>query len=226
MRHRATRSRRRRRHQHRHHPLQSPPRSHPPPHRPHGTLPPRRPLPARLQQGQNRRPHLLVPAGHQGRNHRHPRPNGPQWRRPPHWRRTLRRPHTLAIDHGSTSERISAQNILIGVGTAPARPANIPFDERNVVDADGILRIPRLPRSLTVVGGGVIGTEYASMMQALGVKVTLVENRPRLLEFLDPEIAEALQYHLRQAGMTLRLGEKVTKVEIVDAPPGSSSDAG
>ncbi len=79
---------------------------------------------------------------------------------------------------------------------------------------------------MIVVGGGVIGTEYASMLAALGVKVTLLEGRPRLLDFIDSEICEALQYHLRQGGMTLRLGEKVVKIEKFDAEAGARSTSG
>jgi len=74
------------------------------------------------------------------------------------------------------------------------------------------------------VGGGVIGTEYASMLGALGVKVTLIESRPRLLDFVDSEITEALQYHLRQRGLTLRLGEKVVSIKRIVSPPNAKSD--
>jgi len=135
-------------------------------------------------------------------------------------------PHTVAIRHGNTEQRIGADFVLIATGTKPARPADITFDHTHILDADAILNIPRLPRTMIVVGGGVIGTEYASMMQALGVKVTLIEGRDKLLGFVDGEIGEALQYHLRQAGMTLRFNEKVVKVERVAAPPQSASNAG
>ncbi len=121
------------------------------------------------------------------------------------------------IDQATTT--INADYIVVAVGANPSRPANIPFDNATIVDSDALLKLASLPKSLIVVGGGVIGTEYASMMQALGVRVTLIEGRPRLLEFLDAEISEALQYHLRQAGMTLRLGEKVVKIQSVDAAP-------
>lgn len=132
----------------------------------------------------------------------------------------------LAVVHGSDVTAINADRFLIATGTHPARPADIPFDGKRIVDADDLLRLPSLPRTMLVVGGGVIGTEYASMMQALGVKVTLIEGRPRLLDFLDSEIGEALQYHLRQNGVTLRMGEQVVKVAMVDAPPGSKSPDG
>lgn len=132
----------------------------------------------------------------------------------------------VVVTHGNDVKAIEADKILIATGTRPSRPPNIQFDSQHVVDGDGILTLPALPRSLIVVGGGVIGTEYASMMQALGVKVTLIEGRTRLLDFVDAEIGEALQYHLRQAGMTLRLGEKVVSVEVIDAPAGSVTSDG
>ncbi len=125
--------------------------------------------------------------------------------------------------HASTT--ISASHILIAVGTDPAKPAGTPFDDRNVITSDEIVRLSHLPYSMIVVGGGVIGTEYASMLQALGVKVTLIEGRPRLLDFVDAEITEALQYHLRQSGMTLRMGEKVVKIEKRDRTGGAGLGA-
>lgn len=129
---------------------------------------------------------------------------------------SLRDAHTVDVvsDHASSS--IQAEHILIAVGTHPAQPKGVPFDGKRVVSSDQLLDMPNLPRSMIVVGGGVIGTEYASMLQALGVRITLIEGRNRLLDFVDSEIAEALQYHLRQAGVTLRLNEKVVKISLVD----------
>jgi NAD(P) transhydrogenase len=121
-------------------------------------------------------------------------------------------PHTLLIA-GERPLSVTADSIVIAVGTRPARPAAVDFDDRTVVDSDGILRLERLPRTMTVVGGGVIGLEYASMAAALGVSVTLVEKRQRLLEFVDEELIDALHYHLRGLGMTLRLGEEVSAIE-------------
>jgi NAD(P) transhydrogenase len=132
----------------------------------------------------------------------------------------------VAVVHGSDVTAINSTHFLIATGSSPAQPEGIPFDNQRIVDADGLLRLTTLPRTLLVVGGGVIGTEYSSMMQALGVKVTLIEGRNRLLDFLDSEIGEALQYHLRQNGVTLRLGEQVTKVALEDAPAGSQSREG
>lgn len=116
---------------------------------------------------------------------------------------------------------LTADRFLIAVGTAPARPSHIPFDNANIITSDEIIDLPYLPHTMIVVGGGVIGTEYASMLQALGVRVTLVEGRNRLLDFVDAEITEALQYHLRQAGMTLRLGESVVSIRAIEPPEGA-----
>jgi NAD(P) transhydrogenase len=126
----------------------------------------------------------------------------------------------VTIQEEHSTETVEADFILICTGTTPAKPETIPFDDTRVLTSDEVFNLPTLPHTMIVVGGGVIGTEYASMLQALGVRVTLIEGRSRLLEFLDAEISEALQYHLRQAGMTLRMGEKVVKIEIGDAPKG------
>jgi NAD(P) transhydrogenase len=122
-------------------------------------------------------------------------------------------PHTLRIHDGRGALDVAADRIVIAVGTRPARPAGIDFDDETVLDSDGILRLAELPRTLTVIGGGVIGLEYASMLAALGVRVTLVEKRPRILDFVDDELVEALQYHLRGLGVVFRLGEEVAGVE-------------
>ena len=130
-------------------------------------------------------------------------------------------PSRIVIEGRHATETVDAGNVLLAPGTAPARPAHVPFDGQKIVTTDELLRLPYLPSSLIVVGGGVIGTEYASMLSALGVHVTLIESRDRLLDFADGEIVEALQYHLRQAGMTLRLGEKVVEIRLAQAPPGA-----
>jgi len=110
---------------------------------------------------------------------------------------------------------IKAQHILIAVGTEPARPANVPFAPDRVIDSNQLLLLRQLPRTMIIVGGGVIGTEYACMLAAVGVRVTLVESRPRLMEFVDDEIAENLQFRLRDMGITLRLGESVDHIDVV-----------
>src|SRR5499427_4146044 len=110
-------------------------------------------------------------------------------------------------------QRVSAENVVIATGTRPARPTSVAFDERTIIDSDGILHLDRVPRSMVVAGAGVIGIEYASMFAALGTKVTVVEQRERMLEFCDIEVVEALKYHLRDLSVTFRFGETVASVE-------------
>lgn len=131
--------------------------------------------------------------------------------------------HTVVVDGPAGHDEIHADYILIAVGSKPARPSEVPFNDQDIITSDEILQLSDMPKSVLVVGGGVIGTEYASMLGALGIKVTLIEGRARLLDFVDSEITEALQYHLRQSGVTLRMGEKVVKIEMVEAPAGASS---
>jgi NAD(P) transhydrogenase len=121
-------------------------------------------------------------------------------------------PHTVAIS-GGEERRISAEKIVIATGTRPHRPKAVEFDNKTILDSDGLLLLERLPASIVVVGAGVIGIEYASMFAALGTKVTVVEKRNRLLDFVDAQIVEGLQYHLRDLGVVFRFGEAVTAVE-------------
>ncbi|MDN2582793.1 Si-specific NAD(P)(+) transhydrogenase [Aquibium sp. ELW1220] len=111
----------------------------------------------------------------------------------------------LVTERGEQSE-VGFANALIAVGTRPYRPDTIPFDGRHILDSDEILDLPHLPRSLTVIGGGVIGVEYATIFSALDVPVTLVESRPTILDFVDREIAEDFVHQMRDRGMTVRLG--------------------
>ena len=123
-------------------------------------------------------------------------------------------PHTVEIDDGEgRTRRATADKIVVATGTRPARPASVDFDERTVIDSDGIVHLERVPRSMVVAGAGVIGIEYASMFAALGTKVTVVEQRDRMLEFCDIEVVEALKYHLRDLAVTFRFGESVASVE-------------
>jgi NAD(P) transhydrogenase len=120
--------------------------------------------------------------------------------------------HTVLVS-GDEERRISAHRVVIASGTRPAHPRDVEFDDRTILDSDGLLHLDRIPHSVVVVGAGVIGIEYASMFAALGAKVTVVEKRVRLLEFCDVQITEGLQYHLRDIGVVFRLGEEVTAVE-------------
>ena len=124
--------------------------------------------------------------------------------------------NTIRISSPSDEIDVKAAHVLIAVGTEPARPRSVPFAPGKIIDSNGLLAMEHLPRSLIVVGGGVIGTEYACMLAAVGVKVTLIESRPRLLDFLDDEISESLQFRLRDIGIRLRLGETVARIELVD----------
>jgi NAD(P) transhydrogenase len=121
--------------------------------------------------------------------------------------------HTVCIRDDDGTKSVTADNIVIAVGTNPARPKDVEFDDETIIDSDGLLHLhQRLPRSMTVVGAGVIGVEYASMFGRLGTKVTVVDQRPRLLTFLDGEIGEALQFILRRNNVTFRLNETVASV--------------
>ena len=122
--------------------------------------------------------------------------------------------NAVEIDDGhGRLRKVSARHIVIATGTRPARPASVAFDDRTVIDSDGIIHLERVPRSMVVAGAGVIGIEYVSMFAALGTKVTVVEQRDRMLEFCDLEVVEALKYHLRDLAVTFRFGETVTSVE-------------
>ena len=123
-------------------------------------------------------------------------------------------PRTLSLtDHDGTERRVNAERIVIASGSEPAHPEGISFDGSTVLDSDDIvLRLTRIPRTLVVIGAGVIGIEFSSMFAALGTKVTVVDGRPEMLEFCDAEIVEGLRYHLRDRGVTFRFGEVVTQV--------------
>jgi NAD(P) transhydrogenase len=123
-------------------------------------------------------------------------------------------PHVVAVRrHDGVDTHISADRIVIATGTRPARPPQVEFDGRTVIDSDAVLTLDQIPSSMVVVGAGVIGIEYASMFAALGTRVTVVERRPQMLEFCDGEIVDALRYHLRDLGTTFRFNEHVTAVE-------------
>jgi len=125
-------------------------------------------------------------------------------------------PNLLQIERQDESEMLTADKFLICVGTRPSRPDTVPFNGTTIMTSDELLKLDRLPKTMIVVGGGVIGTEYASIMATLGVRVTLVEGRSQVLGFLDQEITGAFQYFMRQAGITLRLGEKVIAIREVE----------
>ncbi len=121
--------------------------------------------------------------------------------------------HHLQVDNGTGRNQLEGANILIATGTKPAVNAKVPVNGRTIIDSDQILDMTQLPKTLIVVGGGVIGVEYACMFATLGVRVTIVEKRPRLLEFADTEMVEALTYNMRDRRVTMRLNEEVDSVE-------------
>ncbi|HXR18056.1 MAG TPA: Si-specific NAD(P)(+) transhydrogenase [Terriglobales bacterium] len=123
-------------------------------------------------------------------------------------------PHTVQVQGEDDKITLHGENILIACGTRPARSPDIPFDGKRILDTDEFTFASSLPREVIVVGAGVVGLEYASFMAAIGAEVTLIDQRPLILDFVDREIVEALAYHLRQMGTTFRLGEKVTRVGI------------
>jgi NAD(P) transhydrogenase len=122
-------------------------------------------------------------------------------------------PHHLRVENGNGFAEIEGEYIVIATGTKPAANPKVPINGRNIIDSDQILSMPQIPRTLIVVGGGVIGVEYACMFATLGVRVIIVEKRPRLLEFADTEMVEALSYQMRDHRATMRLNEEVESVE-------------
>ena len=122
-------------------------------------------------------------------------------------------PTHLEIENSRGRTLYEAPFIIIATGTKPAVSTCVPINGRSIIDSDQILSLTDVPRTLVVVGGGVIGVEYTCMFATLGVRVILIEKRPRLLEFADSEMVEALSYHLRDSRVTLRLNEEVESVE-------------
>ncbi len=122
---------------------------------------------------------------------------------------------TLTTELGESSE-VEFDKALISVGTKPLRPDHIPFDGKHVFDSDDILDMQALPRTLTVIGGGVIGVEYATIFSALDVPVTLIEPRDTILDFVDKEIVEDFMHQMRDRGMQLRLGSAIKSVTVFD----------
>lgn len=121
-------------------------------------------------------------------------------------------PHRIMVSTPDSSVTLTADKVIVATGTTPGRPSGIEFDDRRIIDSDGLLNLTELPRTITFVGAGVIGVEYATIFQVLGVRVTLIDSRERPLDFVDHEIEDALYYHMRDEGVTLRFGERVSKV--------------
>ncbi len=126
-------------------------------------------------------------------------------------------PHTVIVsDSDATNRIIRAEAIIISTGTRSHRLEGVCFDNQYIYDAETILGLDVIPRTMTIVGGGVIGCEYASIFSHLGIKVTIVDQRKRLLSFLDNEISEALTYLMRKYGVTLVMGESISEIKVED----------
>ncbi len=136
-------------------------------------------------------------------------------------------PHRIEVTAEGADHRIfEASKFLIAVGTRPFRPADVPFNGTTVLDSDEIVEVPKLPRSLTVVGAGVIGVEYATIFSALDVSVSLVEPRATFLDFVDHELIEDFVHQLRDRGMTIRCGSKISRIEIENGAPVTVLESG
>ncbi len=132
-------------------------------------------------------------------------------------------PNELVVDcDGGRVENVLADRILIACGTRPAENAAIPIDGVRVFNSDQLAQVEEIPRHLIIVGGGVIGLEYAAMLAALGGEVTLIDARKRLLDFIDDEIVDMLVFHMRRHGVTFRLGEKVASCAVEERPRGAT----
>lgn len=126
-------------------------------------------------------------------------------------------PHHVHVTGGSEGDQsLSGKVVVISTGTRSYHPDHVPFDHKYIYDAESIINLDVLPRTMTIVGGGVIGCEYASIFAHLGVKVTIVDPRKKLLSFLDHEIADALSYLMRKYGITLILGESAEQIMVED----------
>ena len=121
--------------------------------------------------------------------------------------------HTIVVANNGSTRRFRGEVILIATGSKPHRPAEISFDDVHTFDSDTFLQMERIPKSLAVIGGGVIGCEYGSIFMALGVKVMLVDGRDKLLPFLDSEISDRLRDRLKELGMEFWFNERTVKVE-------------
>ncbi len=127
-------------------------------------------------------------------------------------------PHTLSVVRSEGQvDHVHASTIVLATGSRPRRPAAIPFDDLTLCDSDSFLRTTKNPASIIVIGGGVIGTEYASMLAAFGIRVTLIDRRTQLLRFLDQEIAQTLDSQMQQNGVVMRLGQEQLDISVNQA---------
>ncbi|MBC7879330.1 MAG: Si-specific NAD(P)(+) transhydrogenase [Anaerolineales bacterium] len=130
-----------------------------------------------------------------------------------HGNASLKDAHTVHVNSPDGDKDISGEIILIATGSSPHHPIEIPFDHKMIYDSDSILNMDHIPKTMVVVGGGVIGTEYASIFTALGIQVTLIEPRGRIVSFVDSEIAERLMEQLTKLGLNFIFGDRMTAIE-------------
>jgi NAD(P) transhydrogenase len=128
-------------------------------------------------------------------------------------------PHTLLVRSESGDQTVRAASIVVAVGTRAVTPPGSVLDGEVAITSDDIITLKRLPRAMTVVGGGVVGIEYASIFATLGVEVTVVERRDRPLDFVDREIVDELIHQMRNRNVTFRFGEAVERFEVSAGPP-------
>jgi len=127
--------------------------------------------------------------------------------------------HSITVASAEGQRTVTAANILIAVGTYPASPPGVPSDGDTILTSDDLVQLRRLPKKLVVVGGGIIGIEYASMFAALQIEVIVVDKRERLLEFIDREAVDELMHQMRKQRVTFRLGEAVERLEVTAGTP-------
>jgi len=135
-----------------------------------------------------------------------------------HGRASFVDPHTVHVESLEGKRLITSEYVLVSVGTRPSQPLNICADGQTVITSDSVLSLEKLPWNLVVVGAGVVGIEYASMFAALDVQVTVIDQRPRPLEFLDAEIVDELIHQMRKRDVTFRCGESVSRIDVVESP--------
>ncbi len=134
--------------------------------------------------------------------------------------------HTIAVGEGPSPTTLRGRHVLIATGSSPHRPPQFPFDHHYVYDSDEIVRVHGIPKSMVVVGGGVIGCEYACLFAALGTEVTIVEPKPTILGFLDDDVVAALKTRMQQLNIGFRMPAQVWGCEAMDGGVRLSLDSG
>src|SRR5262249_13541375 len=124
--------------------------------------------------------------------------------------------HTIRVARGNETQDVAADKVLIATGSAPFRPDYLPWNDAQVFDSDTILDIQAMPKSICIIGGGVIGCEDATIFAPMGIRVVLLDNRDTILPFLDREIAEVLRQEMMKLGVQLLMRESVKAVRRVD----------